>query len=85
VDLKGQEGVPVQVVAGIAFGVFVVTWSVSPSRSWTLPGVCKLTWSLQAVLLIFLESFRPLFVSTTSPLCRYTFSFFHLSPSAASL
>ncbi|TKA54507.1 hypothetical protein B0A53_03200 [Rhodotorula sp. CCFEE 5036] len=26
VDLKGQEGVPVQVVAGIAFGVFVVTW-----------------------------------------------------------
>ncbi|TNY19298.1 PapD-like protein [Rhodotorula diobovata] len=26
VELKGQEGVPVQVVAGIAFGVFVVTW-----------------------------------------------------------
>lgn len=28
VDMKGQEGVPVQVVAGIAFGVFVVTWCV---------------------------------------------------------
>ncbi|BGP51768.1 phosphatidylinositol-binding protein scs2 [Rhodotorula kratochvilovae] len=26
VELKGQEGVPVQVVAGIAFGVFVATW-----------------------------------------------------------
>ncbi|KAL7342848.1 PapD-like protein [Rhodotorula toruloides] len=28
VEMKGQEGVPVQVVAGIAFGVFVVTWCV---------------------------------------------------------
>ncbi|GAA5978385.1 hypothetical protein JCM21900_003021 [Sporobolomyces salmonicolor] len=26
VGMQGQEGVPVQVVAGIAFGVFVVTW-----------------------------------------------------------
>lgn len=33
VDLKGQEGVPVQVVAGIAFGVFVVTWWVVRTRS----------------------------------------------------
>ncbi|GAA5988106.1 hypothetical protein JCM11641_000905 [Rhodosporidiobolus odoratus] len=26
VEMKGAEGVPVQVVAGVAFGVFVVTW-----------------------------------------------------------
>ncbi|GJN94372.1 hypothetical protein Rhopal_007451-T1 [Rhodotorula paludigena] len=26
VELKGQDGVPIQVVVGIAFGVFVVTW-----------------------------------------------------------
>ncbi|GAA5912021.1 hypothetical protein JCM5296_007323 [Sporobolomyces johnsonii] len=26
VGMQGQEGVPVQIVAGIAFGVFVVTW-----------------------------------------------------------
>lgn len=35
VDLKGQEGVPVQVVAGIAFGVFVVTWCVAVSARGT--------------------------------------------------
>lgn len=56
VELKGQEGVPVQVVAGIAFGVFVVTWCVVvPLFSGVSPmgcaDLCRLS-RAQALLLI---------------------------------